>query len=64
MKIQVIRGRKGEVIGTFERTPNALVSVEPELDEGCSIEEVDAPDDYMQKLASFYRSCEASPRKG
>jgi hypothetical protein len=63
MKINVIRGRKGEVIGTFERTPNATVSIEPELEEGYSIEQMDAPDDYLQNIASFYKRCEAQPRR-
>jgi hypothetical protein len=63
MKIQVIRGRKGEVIGTFERTPHAVVSVEPELEDGLSVEEVDAPDDYMLNLPGFYKKCEAAAKR-
>ncbi len=63
MKVHVLRGRRGEVIATFERTPNALVSVEPEVEEGCSLEEVEAPDDYAHDLKSFYKKCEESARK-
>ena len=63
MKLQLLRGRKREVIGTFERTPNTLVSIEPEVEEGCSVEEAEVRDDYVRNLAGFYRSHEESPRK-
>ena len=57
MKLQILRGSKGEVLATFERTPNSLVSVEPEVDVGCCVEEIDAPDDYAKFLPTFYRDC-------
>ena len=63
MKLHILRGRKGEVIATFERTPNALVSIEPEVEEGCSVDEIDAPDDYIRDLASFYKRYEDAGRK-
>jgi hypothetical protein len=62
-KVHVIRGRKGEVIGTFERASNADVLVQPEIGEGMSIEEVEAPADYMQNLSTFYRTFEAASRQ-
>jgi hypothetical protein len=63
MKVHVIRGKKGEVIGTFERTPHAVVSIEPELEPGFSVEEMEAPDDYMTNLSSFYTKCEAAAKR-
>jgi len=63
MKVHVLRGRKGEVLATFHRTPDALASVEPEVEDGCSVEEVDAPEDYSRDLAGFYKKCEQNRKK-
>ena len=63
MKLQILRGPKREVIATFERTPNALVSIEPEVEEGCSVEESEVEDDYVRNLAGFYENPGESARK-
>lgn len=45
MKMHVLRGRDGQVIGTAEadevRTPEGTVEVEPELEDGQNIETVE-----------------------
>jgi hypothetical protein len=63
VKLQLLRGRKREVIATFERTPNALVSIEPEVEEGCLVEELEIRDDYVRNLAGFYKNPGESARK-
>ena len=63
MRLCILRGPKGEVLGTFERTPGALVSVEPEVDAGCCVEEIEAPENYLEFLADFYQHCEESGRQ-
>jgi hypothetical protein len=55
MKLQVMRNAKGELVSTAERVPGARVSVEPEISEGFKVEELEAPDDYKDKLDDFYR---------
>ena len=63
MKLHVLRGRKGEVLATFYRTPDALASVEPDVEDGYSVEEVEAPEDYSRDLAGFYRKLEQNRKK-
>ena len=53
MKVHVVKDRKGRVIATFERNPGAP-RLEPKLQAGHKIEEVEAPDDYASDLKNFY----------
>ena len=63
MKLNILRGPKGEVLATFPRTPDALVSIEPEVEPGCCVEEIDAPDNYTEFLETFYKDCEKLGRQ-
>jgi hypothetical protein len=56
MKVRVLRGPTGEILATFERPPNALVSFEPEVEEDARVEEVEASDDYARDVLSLYNS--------
>ena len=61
-KVQVLLGPHNEVLATFERTPNAYVACEPEVEEGCRIEEIDAQDDYMEDVKTFHEECAIKAR--
>ena len=47
MKMQILRDRKGEIIAIFERRPGALVSIEPEPEDGDELAEIEVPDEYL-----------------
>lgn len=59
MKVHVVKNEKGEVIASFERRPpyayeSSGVSLEPRLEKGHTVEEVEAPEDYLSSLKAFY----------
>ena len=54
-KIQILRDSKGEIVASFERTPETIVSVEAEVASNQKLEEVEAPDDYASDVDSFYQ---------
>ena len=55
MKLHVLSGPSGEVLATFTRTPNATVSLEPDVEQSARVEEVDAADEYARDLAPLYQ---------
>jgi hypothetical protein len=56
MKVQILRDSEGDVIASFERTPEAIVSVAAEVSSDQKLEEVEAPDNYASDIDSFYQS--------
>lgn len=52
MKMQILRNSKGEFITMFEKNLTANVIIEPELDKGEEIVEVEMPDEYIRMPAA------------
>ena len=57
MKIRIVRGAKGQVVGAFKITPRDEGAVEAECDEGEKVEEMDVPDDAMEDVEALFKKC-------
>ena len=57
MRVNVLLSPKGEVLATFRRDPEAEVQVEPEIEKGCRVAEIEVEDDDMKDLSRFYEHC-------
>ncbi len=59
MRMDVVRDKNGQAIGTFEadeiQTPEGLVAVEPELEEGQELETIEVRRSETFDLDGFYK---------
>jgi hypothetical protein len=53
-KIHVIRNKDGKAIATFEKAAGAGPSVEPVLEAGHTIHEMEVADNYHEDIKTFY----------
>ena len=56
MKIHVVRDGKGEVLASFQTQIRDEVPVEPELDEGQEMEEMEVSLKELIDLPTFYKT--------
>jgi hypothetical protein len=54
VKVHVVRDEKGKVVATFERKPVGEISLEPVLEKGHTVQEVEAEEGYHTNLKAFY----------
>ena len=57
MKMQIVRDTKGIVVSTAELPQRDEAVVEFELEDGQTLEEIEAPRKYQFDLKDFYKQC-------
>jgi hypothetical protein len=54
MKIQAIKDKNGKVIATYHKSTSQGLSVEPVLEPGHAVSEMEVADDFHENLKAFY----------
>jgi hypothetical protein len=54
MKIQAIKDKNGKVIATYHKSANQGFSVEPVLEPGQAVTEMEVADNFHENLKAFY----------
>jgi hypothetical protein len=54
MKVNVIKNERGKIVATFENDAPGGPSLKPVLKPGHRVEEVDAPENYLEDIRTFY----------
>jgi hypothetical protein len=54
MKIQAIKDRNGKVVATYQRATGHALSVEPVLEPGHRVEEMEVADNFHEDVKAFY----------
>jgi hypothetical protein len=54
MKIQAVKDKNGKVIATYEKATGQGPSVEPILDSGHTVVEMEVPDNFRENVKTFY----------
>jgi len=54
MKIHVLKDKNGKVLATFHKANAQTPSVEPVLEQGQTVGEMDVADDFHHNLKAFY----------
>ena len=55
MKVQVVKDKHGKTLATFE-TKSGEAKLEPTLQEGHKLEEMEVPEHYVKNLSVVYKS--------
>ena len=54
MKIQAVKDKSGKVIATYHKANGQSPSVEPVLEAGHTIHEMEVPENFHENLRAFY----------
>jgi hypothetical protein len=54
MKIHVLKDKTGKVVATFNKSNGQTPSIEPVLEHGQTVQEMDVPDDFHHNVKAFY----------
>jgi len=54
MKIQVVKDKNGKVIATYQKAAAGAPSVEPVLEAGHSVAEMEVADNFHENVRAFY----------
>ena len=54
MKIHTVKDKNGKVVATFHKSNGQTPSVEPVLEHGQTVHEMDVAEDFHQNLKGFY----------
>jgi hypothetical protein len=54
MKIHVLKDKTGKVVATFHKSNGKTPSIEPVLEHGQTVQEMDVPDDFHHNVKAFY----------
>jgi hypothetical protein len=54
MKIQAVKDKNGKVVATYHKATGKVPSVEPVLEPGHTIDEMEVADNFHEDLKAFY----------
>jgi hypothetical protein len=54
MKIQAVKDKNGKVVATYHKATGQVPSVEPVLEPGHTIDEMEVADNFHEDLKAFY----------
>jgi hypothetical protein len=54
MKVHAIKDKAGKVVATFEKAVGNTPSVAPVLEQGHTLHEIEAPENYKDDIKAFY----------
>jgi hypothetical protein len=54
MKIQAVKDKNGKVVATYQKATGHALSVEPVLEPGQMVEEMEVADNFHERIEAFY----------
>ena len=54
MKIQAVKDKSGKVVATFQKPNGQTPAIEPVLEHGQTVQEMDVPEDFHHNIKAFY----------